>query len=172
MYSQQSLIEEYKNAISVQKQSVKDEQENAVSSVSGIDFSKVDEHDEIAEELLRTVMTWDSYEEYQAIRKKMIDDYKLSKDDTFMTVFLPKIPNKKAKNGKNYNKIDNNGLNVYFEDMKSYVTKISEKAYSYFTIVEWSSSDEAGNEGKSEAVFTYDVDMDGGISNLEGYTIK
>ena len=172
MYSQQSLIEEYQNAISVQKQSVKDEQENAVSSVSGIDFSKVDEHNEIAEKLLRTVMTWDSYEEYQAIRKKMIDDYKLSKDGTFMTVFLPKIPNRKAKNGKNYNKIDNNGLNVYYEDMQSYVTKISEKAYSYFTIVEWSSSDDAGNEGKSESVFTYDVDMDGGISNLEGYTIK
>lgn len=172
LIDQKDLIDEYKNAISVQQQSVQDQQEGAIESVSGIDFSRVEKDNKTAETFLKTIMTWSSYEEYEAIRQKMINDYNLPKDGTFMTVFLPEIANKTSKDGKNYNKIDNNGLNMAYESMDSYVTKITSDTYSYFTVVTWSSSDNDGNEATSKAVFTYSIDSENGIAELEGYTIN
>lgn len=171
LFEQQSMIEEYQNAINIQMQSLQQAEDNAVSCASGIDFSKVAKDDETVKSFLEMIMTWGSYEEYEAIRQKLVNEYGVSEDSTFMTTFLPAVKNKE-KNGKNYNVIDNNDLNMTYEDMDSYVVKISNETYSYFTIVEWSSADEFGNEGKSKAVFTYDVSSEGNISNLEGYTIK
>lgn len=172
LINQKNLIEEYENAISVQQQSIQDQQEGAIESVSGIDFSKVEKDNKTAETFLKSIMTWSSYEEYEAIRQKMINDYDLPKDGSFMTVFLPEITNKTSKDGKNYNKINNNGLNVTYESMDSYVTKITSDTYSYFAVVTWSSSDNDGNEASSKAVFTYNIDGNNGIAELEGYTIN
>lgn len=172
LMDQKSKIEEYENAINVQKQSIQNKQEETITSVSGIDFKRVEEDDKKAETFLSTIMTWDNYKDYENIRKKMINDYQIPEDGSFMQVFLPKIPNKKNKDGKNYNKIDNNGLNITYDSMKSYVTKITENTYSYFSVVKWSTADSDGNEAESSAVFSYDMDANGGISNLEGYTIE
>lgn len=172
LMDQKFKIEEYENAINVQKQSIQNKQEETINSVSGIDFKRVEEDDKKAETFLSTIMTWDNYKDYENIRKKMINDYQIPEDSSFMQVFLPKIPNKKNKDGKNYNKIDNNGLNITYDSMKSYVTKITESTYSYFSVVKWSTADSDGNEAESSAVFSYDIDANGGISNLEGYTIE
>lgn len=172
LLEQQSLIEQYENEISVQQQSLQTTQESAVASVSGINFSKVEQDNKTAETFLQTIMTWKSYDEYEGIRQKMINNYNVPEDGSFMTVFLPEVMNKTSKNGKKYNEIDNNGLNVTYESMESYVTKISSDTYSYFTIVKWSSSDDDGNEASSKSVFSYNIDSNGGISNLEGYTIN
>lgn len=172
LLEQQSLIEQYENAISVQQQSLQNTQETAVASASGINFSRVEQDNKTAETFLKTIMTWKSYDEYEGIRQKMINDYNVPEDGSFMTVFLPEVMNKTSKNGKKYNEIDNNGLNVTYESMESYVTKISSDTYSYFTIVKWSSSDNDGNEADSKSVFAYSIDANGGIADLEGYTIN
>ena len=43
--------------------------------------------------------------------------------------------------------------------------------YSYFTIVDWSTQDEKGREAMAQAVFTYDVNGDGDILNVDAYAI-
>ena len=172
LLKQKSTIEEYENAISVQKQSTQEKQENAISAVSGIDFSRVEKDNKTAETFLKTIMTWNNYEEYEAIRQKMITDYHLPENGTFMTVFLPEVMNKTSKNGKNYNEINNKGLNVAYESMESYVTKIANDTYSYFAVVKWSTTDKDGNEASSKAAFAYSIDANNGLTELEGYTIQ
>ena len=168
---QQSQIEQIQNEINIQKQSIDDTQKSAIKAASGVDFERVEKDNKTAESFLKVIMTWKDYEEYEKIRQKMINDYKLPEDGSFMQVFLPEVLNKTSKDGKNYNEIDNKGLNVTYEDMESYVTRIAGDTYSYFTIVEWSTVDKKGNEAGSRAIFAYDIDNNGGIASLEGYTI-
>lgn len=139
---------------------------------NGIDVNRVENDDKVAEELMETVFTWKSYDEYNEIRNTLMNKYQLSNDSSFMQTFMPEIYNE-VLDGKNYNRIDVGGYNISFNNMTSYVVSIDEKTkiYEYFTIVDVTSKSENGGSIDYSLALQYKVTDSEQIMNLNGYTI-
>ena len=142
------------------------------AQANGIDVNRVETDDRVAEELMETVFTWKSYDEYNEIRNTLMNKYQLSNDSSFMQTFMPEIYNE-VLDGKNYNRIDVGGYNISFNDMTSYVVSIDEntKVYEYFTIVDVTSKSENGGSIDYSLALQYKVTDSEQIMNLNGYTI-
>ena len=142
------------------------------AQANGIDVNRVENDDKVAKELMETVFTWKSYDEYNEIRNTLMNKYQLSNDSSFMQTFMPEIYNE-VLDGKNYNRIDVGGYNISFNDMTSYVVSIDEKTkvYEYFTIVDVTSKSENGGSIDYSLALQYKVTDSGQIMNLNGYTI-
>lgn len=143
------------------------------AQANGIDADRVETDDRVAEELMETVFTWKSYDEYNEIRNTLMNKYQLSNDSSFMQTFMPEIYNE-VLDGKNYNRIDVGGYNISFNDMTSYVVSIDEntKVYEYFTIVDVTSKSENGGSSDYSLALQYKVTDGEQIMNLTGYTIE
>ena len=143
------------------------------AQANGIDVNRVENDDKVAEELMETVFTWKSYDEYNEIRNTLMNKYQLSNDSSFMQTFMPEIYNE-VLDGKNYNRIDVGGYNISFNDMTSYVVSIDEntKVYEYFTIVDVTSKSENGGSIDYSLALQYKVTDGEQIMNLTGYTIE
>lgn len=174
---QEREIYSMQNDIEAKKLTVTEKEHVVIRDTTGLDYERVQKDDAIAEEFLKHVMSWDNYNQYQTIRKECIDEYGLDEDSGFLQVFLPEVPLMRTNDGKAYNMIDDgdiehpSGLNIKYEGMSSRVSGISTDSYSYFTIVDWSTQDEKGREAMAQAVFTYDVNGDGDILNVDAYAI-
>ena len=142
------------------------------AQANGIDVNRVENDDKVAEELMETVFTWKSYDEYNEIRNTLMNKYQLSNDSSFMQTFMPEIYNE-VLDGKNYNRIDVGGYNISFNGMTSYVVSIDEntKVYEYFTIVDVTSKSENGGSSDYSLALQYKVTDSEQIMNLNGYTI-
>ena len=143
------------------------------AQANGIDVNRVENDDKVAEELMETVFTWKSYDEYNEIRNTLMNKYQLSNDSSFMQTFMPEIYNE-VLDGKNYNRIDVGGYNISFNNMTSYVVSIDEKTkvYEYFTIVDVTSKSENGGSIDYSLALQYKVTDSGQIMNLNCYTIE
>ena len=143
------------------------------AQANGIDVNRVENDDRVAEELMETVFTWKSYDEYNEIRNTLMNKYQLSNDSSFMQTFMPEIYNE-VLDGKNYNRIDVGGYNISFNGMTSYVVSIDEntKVYEYFTIVDVTSKSENGGSSDYSLALQYKVTDGEQIMNLTGYTIE
>lgn len=138
------------------------------------DYDRVTADNTLMDNFFRDVMTWGSYEGYNAARSAAMSTYKVPEDSVFMKSFMPEqVEAGPTSDGSMYNQIDLYKLNVRYESMESHVTAIDPvtDVYTYFTVVTWSTLDKYGNEGMSHAAFTYQIDKEGNISDLDGYTL-
>lgn len=179
---QAKLSEKYqlKNEYDVKKSTVANTKKKLIQDATGLDTNRVAIDKDIAEKFAYKVFTWGNGQEYDEVRNMLLNMYGLSQDSDFMTSFYPE--NVKVINGDTeLNYIDNTlinestgefvSFNSQFEDMSSYVMNIDGDKYTYFSFVIFSSSDTAGAEAKSTAILTYTIDLDGYVSNVNGYTI-
>lgn len=157
-----------KNKTELLQSQVKANETKLVKSATGLDAKRVAKDDDVARVFLKKVLTWSDGATYNNMRSAIQSLYNLEETSDFMTVFLP--VNVTTPDGK-YNYIDTHHSNCKYESMTSYVTAIGLDYYSYFAFVSWSTKDGAGNESKSTCIFTYDVNVDGELSNLHAYTL-
>ena len=119
-----SDIEKINNQIAALNSSnIKDKQE-AVSSVSGADLSRVSEDDAYIKKFLTDAFTWSTYDEYTKARESVAATYKVSFDSPFFKNFVPDIPNT-VNGGVNVNLIDTTGLNLSYDNAKTYMVECS-----------------------------------------------
>lgn len=169
--AQEQAIENLEKDIAYKTADVETQQADVVQATTGFDEERVEKDTEIAESFISTVMTWDTWDEYEAARQECMSVYGLSPDSDFMQIFMPEVPNSTLE-GKDYNSIDTYGLNVKFEELTPYVTNINAGTYSYFSLVEWSTHDANGAEAVTTSIFTYSVDADGNLINIDADTIQ
>lgn len=175
--SQESEMYRLQNAVEAKKLTNTEKVQTVVKSTTGLNMERVRKDDAIVDEFLEMVMSWDSHNKYEAIRKQCEEDYGISPDSNFMQVFLPEVPIAVSSDGHKYNMIDDGdaehpgGLNVRYEGFESYVTAISADVYSYFSFVDWSTRDGEGHENTSTVIFMYDVNGDGDILNVDANTV-
>lgn len=144
----------------------------AVRSGAGMDAKRKAQDDSAAANLAKLVTTWDSKKSYDAARADVINKYGLKEDGTFMKTFMPKVVELDSATGKGTtNEIDANGSNMSYQGMTSYVTKIAGDKYTYFTAVDVSSSNRAGNTATKSLIFIYTTDANHKLSNIEGYRL-
>lgn len=143
------------------------------SQATGIDSDRVADDDEAVNTLMKKTFTWKSYDEYNKIRNDLMNDYNIGEDSSFMTVFMPEIINEVIE-GKNYNRIDANGYNVTFNQLKSFVTDVNpvNGVYSYFTIVSVTSKSANGGTSDYELALEYKMDKESQIFEMVAYTLN
>jgi hypothetical protein len=145
---------------------------SAVRSGTGMDAQRKAADDGAAEELAKLVTTWDSKKSYDAARGNAISKYGLKANGTFMKTFMPEVVEVGSADGKGTtNEIDANGSNMTYQDMHSYVTRISGDKYTYLAIVNVSGSNRAGSTATKSLMFTYQTDMNHKLTQIEGYRL-
>ena len=148
-------------------------QENEViSDATGLDFNRVAQDDQKARSFIAVATTWDDCESYNNARQELISDYGIKEDSGLLTHYMPLVEDfPGGAGGSMINQIDASGANMTFDSMTSYVTKIDSGVYSYFATVKLSGSNSKGKMASGTSVFTYDIDVDGNVINVNAYTI-
>jgi hypothetical protein len=165
-------IEALTNEVGKLSAAIKNKQTELIFTITGLNMQRTVTDDKVVSDFLEIVCTWDSYDEYMTARETIMRRYDLSEDSEFMSIFMPVVGNKTSPDGTNYNQIDTNGLNMDFESVDSYVTKISADRYSYFTIVNIRSSWKNGGESIVRAAITYTIDADGELTNISAIPLN
>ena len=141
------------------------------SQATGLKSDKVEADNKAVNDLMTYVFNWKSYDEYTKIREDLMTKYYLKSDSSFMTVFMPELFNEEI-DGKKYNRIDVNGYNIKYNNIKTYVTSSdSSDVYSYFSVV--SVTTQSKNEGSKDfsLALEYKMTKDSKIYDLIGYTL-
>lgn len=138
--------------------------------VLGVDPARVEDDEQVLREMLNTALTWDSHESYEQARQKVMDDYGLGSDDSFVESFLPPAPSTTDSSGTVHSYIDASGLNSKLGSFETQVLDVKGTTYEYFLLVTVRS---ASADGQSMAAMTSpvyaNVDADGNIVSLRGY---
>lgn len=169
--AQQRELNDIQNKIDIKQSTADNAEQKLVKDTTGLDTDRVNHDNEIASDFLSMIFTWHSADEYDNNRLSMINDYGIAEDSSMLSVLFPADTKVVQVDGSILSYIDTHNINAQFEEMDTYVSGINLGTYSYFTFVTWSSSGETGSEGMSTAVITYDINSDGNISNIAGYTI-
>lgn len=170
---QENQIYDLQNQLDIKSQTASAGQTQLVLDTTGLSEERKATDDAIAEAFAKRVLTWDNGKDYDAMREEIKSEYDLTEDSDFMQVFLHKYNNPVQPNGETIYYIDTHEINCQFESLESYVTNIQNDKnglYSYFAFVRFSSSDKGGNEGFATVIMTYDIDADGNLTNIHGYT--
>ena len=171
LIKQSTKIEELQNQINVKKRTQEEKTAKEFESAVGLNAERVKKDKEFAGKFMEKVMTWDSWEGYENLRKEIMKEYKLDENSNFMKVFMPKVANNKDKEGNNYNQIDTNGLNLKFKSMELYNIGISGGKYSYIAFVEWQTKNkDMDTYGNDTSLFAFTIDSDGNLTDLNAYT--
>lgn len=129
---------------------IKDKQE-AVSSVSGADLSRVSEDDAYIKKFLTDAFTWSTYDEYTKARESVAATYKVSFDSPFFKNFVPDIPNT-VNGGVNVNLIDTTGLNLSYDNAKTTLVSVNDDVYTYMVECSVTSKDNISGNSNTESV--------------------
>ena len=154
------------NKVNATKQSDSLKVQAIISNENGLSQERLTKDKEILEKFMSDVFDWSSYKQYEEKRAKIMAQYNLKEDSTFMKVFMPKVVNENM-NGKDYNRIDINGYNLKYQDMKVHVTKINTTEYSYFVEVNVVAKSENEGTAVGRTIFEATINADGNIKDIK-----
>lgn len=183
LFARQSILKTYDQRLAKSNQELmnitnqrdsnvvkKDSNKQAIlDEVTGLDLARQKHDDALAEEVFDHIFTWDDYKSYVKVRDEMIEEYEMN--ESVVSRLMPDVPELIGEGGKKFNQIDADGLNMSYQSLKSYVVRISGTDYSYITEVKVSSDDKAGNSATGVVLMSYDVSINGNISNINGFTL-
>lgn len=178
--AEQMLLDSEKQLESTVQSEVDKSLRTQIKELTGYDDKRVKTDNMNAEAFFKTLMTWNTYEEYNENRQEAVKRG-VAEDSYFLETFFPEVRVVKDADGNEYNTIDNNDqqLNMSLGSLTTRVTKIDGDVYSYFgemilttdTSYERSDGSEHDIVGTGKCIVTYDVDADGNITNLDGYVL-
>lgn len=145
------------------------EKQAVLDKVTGLDLNRQKQDDEKAAEVFKSIFTWNSYKTYNDVKAKMLNEYEMN--EGVVKRLMPEVPEIVSEGNKKINEIDANKLSMNYVNLQSYVVKISGTDYSYITEVTVESSDRTGNKASGKVLMSYDVAMNGQISNMNGFTL-
>lgn len=147
----------------------KDTTEN-ITKASGLNSDRKQNDDKIASKFFELILTWSSKEEYDAMRKQVMNTYGFKEDSEFMKGYLPPVTEVTDVTGTGKtNAIDAYQASMNYRDMDSYVTKISGDKYSYIAFVTTTGTNSAGSSADGVQMFTYTMNADQQITDIRAY---
>jgi len=129
-------------------------------------------HDEqMIKKLLKVVFTWNSTDTYEQAREQIARVYDLSKDDAFLTTFLPKAPVSVDAEGNKYPYIEAAGLNSSLGAVTVELTLVHGTTYNYLVTAKVHSNSTDGTSMASRVVILQiTTDIDGKVTSLNGWS--
>lgn len=138
---------------------------------SGLVLDRVERDNNTVGSIMGTATSWDSSESYDEARSELLNEHKIDPKSQFMTEFMPKQKDcNTTAEGEKLCLIDLNDLDSQMVNFHSVVTKIGPTDYTYFGVVDVSTS---ARDGKSSATYStpveYSTGLDGKVKNLRAY---
>ena len=144
---------------------------DAVSVGTGIDLERVANDKAKIEGFLKKIFTWSSYDEYMKMRESLKSEYNIKEDSTLLTSFLPTFPDRVDGNGKHYNEIDTNKLQISYDKLVLYPVSVG-ASYKYIAEVDMTSTSQTGGQGTAHAFMEITVGADGNISDITATVVN
>lgn len=128
-------------------------------AVNGLDTARVERDQNLIQDFLKDVCTWEDVATYQTKLEALKKQYPEDDNAMFYVFFADPTSEESAANM------------TYLENASVYVTNIADNNYTYFTEVTVSSTTEAGQTGTGTFAFECTVDGEGTLSGLSAYVI-
>ena len=144
---------------------------DAVSVGTGIDLERVANDKAKIEGFLKKIFTWSSYDEYMKMRESLKSEYNIKEDSTLLTSFLPTFPDRVDGNGKHYNEIDTNKLQISYDKLVLYPVSVG-ASYKYIAEVDITSTSQTGGQGTAHAFMEISIGADGNISDITATVVN
>ena len=144
---------------------------DAVSVGTGIDLERVANDKAKIEGFLKKIFTWSSYDEYMKMRESLKSEYNIKEDSTLLTSFLPTFPDRVDGNGKHYNEIDTNKLQISYDKLVLYPVSVG-ASYKYIAEVDMTSTSQTGGQGTAHAFMEISIGADGNISGITATVVN
>lgn len=144
---------------------------DAVSVGTGIDLERVANDKAKIEGFLKKIFTWSSYDEYMKMRESLKLEYNIKEDSTLLTSFLPTFPDRVDGNGKHYNEIDTNKLQISYDKLVLYPVSVG-ASYKYIAEVDMTSTSQTGGQGTAHAFMEISIGADGNISDITATVVN
>lgn len=139
----------------------------AMTLRDGIDPSILARDHQSITKVLEVGMNWDSSESYEAARTKLVEDYSLDENGSFLTDFMPPAVCNTDGAGQNVCQIDTKKLNSSFESVNTQVVSLGADGYRYLGTASVSSAGYDSTLSVSrELVLSYWVDAAGQVHDL------
>lgn len=151
-----ALTEELEGYQDAQKEA-EDKKGDASDTVSENDRSAKDYS--LAREFLKTLLTWDSYQNYSDIRNTLASEYGMAADSQVLSSFMPEISEETLGDS-----------NMRFEDMDAYEVHADGDTIQYFAICSVRNRID-GNVGTGKVAVFYSVHGDGSIHDISAYSL-
>ena len=170
--SQKAQIEALENKISVKQAANNRKIKKANQAITGLNYVRKDKDDAIVTKFFQKCTTWNNAQQYRRLREEIMQKYGISEKSSFMTNFMPKLPQENMGIGNNgHNEVDDDNLNLSFDSIHTYVTDIAGSNYSYFGIVTVNSHDKKGATATGTIAVRYTVNGRGKITNLSASNV-
>lgn len=143
----------------------------AVGEGTGVDLERVQADKAKIEGFLKKIFTWSSYDEYMKMRESLKTEYNIKEDSSLLTSFLPTFPDRVDGNGKHYNEIDTNKLQITFDKLVIYPVSIG-TSYKYLAEVDVVSTSQTGGQGTAHAFMEITIDANGNISDITATVVN
>ena len=144
---------------------------DAVSVGTGIDLERIANDKAKIEGFLKKIFTWSSYDEYMKMRESLKSEYNIKEDSTLLTSFLPTFPDRVDGNGKHYNEIDTNKLQITYDKLVLYPVSVG-ASYKYIAEVDMTSTSQTGGQGTAHAFMEISIGADGNISDITATVVN
>ena len=144
---------------------------DAVSVGTGIDLERVANDKAKIEGFLKKIFTWSSYDEYMKMRESLKSEYNIKEDSTLLTSFLPTFPDRVDGNGKHYNEIDTNKLQISYDKLVLYPVSVG-ASYKYIAEVDMTSTSQTGGQGTAHAFMEISIGADGNSSDITATVVN
>ena len=162
----QTELNNTKEQIRVLSEQAKQAEADRQSVASIVDLDRLANDKAIMEALFKKMFTWKSYDEYMQARKSVMADLKIPEDanSSFINTLLPALKDKVDGNGKHYNLIDTDGLNLQFELLTVYPVLVpyeKDRPAEYIGEVILSSETKTGGKGEARALVRFKLGKNG-----------
>lgn len=161
---------------------------------SGLNQERTARDNQIAEDFIKSCMTWDSWAAYDAKRSEVKSAYELNDDSRFMCVFMPRrwsMPTEDEMRGMSTEERESTiwqassvptsfgyrfpnrfGSNPTIDGFTHYVTFIGANGeYSYITEVRWHNMKDNGATNSYGDIFVYTINEAGLIQNPDAFRV-
>ena len=162
----QTELNDTKEQIRVLSEQAKQAEADRQSVASVVDLDRLANDKAIMEALFKKMFTWKTYDEYMQARKSAMADLKIPEDanSSFVNTLLPALKDKVDGNGKHYNLIDTDGLNLQFELLTVYPVLVpyeKDRPAEYIGEVILSSETKTGGKGEARALVRFKLGKNG-----------
>ena len=162
----QTELNDTKEQIRALSEQAKQAEADRQSVASVIDLDRLAKDKEIMEALFKKMFTWKTYDDYMQARESVMKDLNIPKDanSSFINTLLPALKDKVDGNGKHYNLIDTDGLNLQFETLTVYPVLVpyeKDRPAEYIGEVILSSETKTGGKGEARALVRFKLGKNG-----------
>lgn len=170
----QTSLQDAKDKYAQAQQEAAAEEEKAIEEASHINTARIDQDQEQLSEFFKQLCTWDSSTTYIKAREELLNQNDISSEQ--LNKIMPELSpfpsyDPETSEISYYYELDVTDQNVSYRGLDLYLIGINQDTYHYLAFVDVDVQKAETVKLNSELIFTLNVNGNGTISDIEGYSI-